>query len=81
MVSGGINGVCSNEIGAEFLEERNIALAYARAREGIYEAGLGGGPTSARTDILLIGDTLDVELSAVGFEEEFVTLRGQVSEE
>ena len=68
VILGGIDGVGTDGIGAGGLHDGNITLAGLRVGEGIEEFTSGCLAASA-SGVLLVGNTLDVELGAVFVEE------------
>lgn len=74
----GVDGVGSNDVGAELLEKRDITLANSLIGERVDVVLLCIGGRRRRTtgaDFLLVSNTLHVELSSV-FVEEFGALYG-----
>lgn len=66
MVQRSIDSVNTNNIGAKFLENRNITLAASFVCEGIGESSIGSG---VGVNVLLICYTTDEEFGTVLIEE------------
>lgn len=69
VIGRGVNGVGSDHVGAQLLEQRNVTLAVGLAGERVDEGRVARGGGSGLADILLVRNTLDEELGAVGVEE------------
>jgi len=65
----GIDGVCSDDVGTELLEERNITLASLLVGKRVHVLGLLVVGLTSSGGILLVSNTLHEELSSVGVEE------------
>lgn len=70
VVGRGVDGVGSDHVGAELLQQRDITLAVGLAGQRVDEGGVARGAGGAGlANILLVRNTLDEELGAVGVEE------------
>jgi hypothetical protein len=65
----GVDGVGSDHVGAQLLQQRDVTLAVGLAGEGVDEGRGAGVGASGLANILLVRNTLDEELGAVGVEE------------
>lgn len=68
MVRGGVDGVGADGVGAELLEEGDVAAAGGGVGEGVAEARVVDALARGR-GVLLIGDAFYEELRAVFVEE------------
>ncbi|KAI6770993.1 hypothetical protein HG531_009848 [Fusarium graminearum] len=68
VVGRGVNGVGSDDVGTELLEERDIALTSLLVGERV-DVGLLTGALTSSSRVLLVSDTLHEELGSVGVEE------------
>ena len=77
MVLGGVESVNSDGVGLQLLEVGDVAFAGGCVRERVGEVSVCAVSAGAvGRDILLIGNTLDEELGAIGLVEELGALEG-----
>ncbi len=70
VVAGGVDAVCTNEVGVERHQVGNVALAVGLAHERVDKGGVArGGVAATGRRVLLVGDAANNELRAIGVEE------------
>jgi hypothetical protein len=77
MALAGIDGIDSDCICLQLYKVWYVTFATGSIRQRVYVVGARARCTPSSSDILLIGDSLDKELSAVGLVEEFGALGHQ----